>query len=39
MKYINEDIRELNKNTFRLHLYGECEDYKEILERMFPENE
>jgi len=35
MRYIDQDIRELNKETFKLHLYGDCEDYKEIVEKMF----
>ena len=39
MKYKEQDIRELNKNTFKLHLYSECEDYKDILIKMFPDEE
>jgi len=37
MKFKDHDIRELNKETFKLHLYAESEDYKDIINKMFPE--
>lgn len=39
MQFIERDIRELNRETFKLHLYSGSEDYEEIVEKMFPNEE
>lgn len=39
MQFLDHDIRELNKKTFKLHLFGESENFKEILDKMFPDDE
>lgn len=38
MKFLYNDIKEMNKKTFKLNLFSEMDNFKEILSVMFPEN-